>query len=103
MGFKDPITQDQLDDAGLTHWNLEDGELVARLSLPTYRVGGQLVHKIATYADEVDHHPKLLLDYGILIVRSCSHDAGGIATARDLRLAQNVDALMGETGITYQA
>lgn len=51
------------------------------------------VDALAALADDVDHHPDLVVGYGRCEVRWSTHDAGG-ATANDLACAARTDALV---------
>jgi 4a-hydroxytetrahydrobiopterin dehydratase len=90
---------------------LSAGELAAALDrLPgwqgdmhaiarTFRFDGwratiAFVDALAALADDVDHHPDLVVGYGKCEVRWSTHDAGGV-TANDLACAARTDALVG--------
>ena len=47
--------------------------------------------RIALYAQRVDHHPDLLIQWGKVTVTWTTHDAGGV-TGRDVELARFMDA-----------
>lgn len=49
------------------------------------------VNRVAAIAEELDHHPDILVEYSKVTIALSSHDAGGI-TARDFRLAQRIDS-----------
>ncbi|AXQ92528.1 4a-hydroxytetrahydrobiopterin dehydratase [Cereibacter azotoformans] len=48
--------------------------------------------RAALWAEKWNHHPDWRNSYGLVEVTLTSHDAGGL-TARDLKLAQKMDAL----------
>jgi 4a-hydroxytetrahydrobiopterin dehydratase len=49
------------------------------------------VNRVAELAERQDHHPDMLVEYRKVTLTLSSHDVGGL-TARDLRLAQAIDA-----------
>ncbi|GGY36711.1 putative pterin-4-alpha-carbinolamine dehydratase [Bacterioplanes sanyensis] len=49
--------------------------------------------KVATLADEHDHHPQLTITYGHVEVLWWSHDVNGVSE-RDVRLAELCEALV---------
>jgi 4a-hydroxytetrahydrobiopterin dehydratase len=50
------------------------------------------VGKVATAAEAANHHPDIDIRYDKVLIRSWSHDAGGI-TQRDLDLAAAIDTI----------
>jgi 4a-hydroxytetrahydrobiopterin dehydratase len=49
------------------------------------------VNRVAQLAEEMDHHPDILVQYSRVTLTLSSHDAGGL-TDRDFRLAGRIDA-----------
>ena len=71
-----------------------DGAFVREFTFPTFAAAADFVARVGRLADEVDHHPEVSLRYpGVVTVHTTSHDADGV-TARDVRLAALVDALV---------
>ncbi len=63
-------------------------------AIPFERYGDALAFVVAlgAHAERVDHHPRIVLDWGQVTVEWSTHDAGGI-TALDLAAATSTDAL----------
>ena len=64
----------------------------------TYRFEGfdqsiAFVNRIAEYAEQVQHHPDILIRYNKVTLTISTHDAGGI-THKDFELARTADTLM---------
>jgi 4a-hydroxytetrahydrobiopterin dehydratase len=57
-----------------------------------YMDGVQFAERVAQQADEVDHHPDLLIRYKRVRVSYTTHDAGGV-TAMDVSEAASLDDL----------
>lgn len=51
------------------------------------------VGRIAEYAEQVQHHPDILIRYNKVTLTVSTHDAGGI-THKDFELARTADALV---------
>ena len=48
---------------------------------------------VALIAQQHNHHPSILLQWGLCVVRWSTHDAGHIVTERDVACAECCDAL----------
>ena len=70
-----------------------------RLSTADFASAVRLLDAVAVVADELDHHPDVRVGWGSIAFELSSHDAGGV-TARDLRLAQRIQALADKQGAT---
>ena len=71
-------------------WAYRDEAIRKRFSFPTFRAAVVFVNRVATIADEHDHHPDILLRYNRVVLRITTHDAGGV-TRKDLELAERID------------
>lgn len=71
-------------------WVFTDGTMRKKYVFHTFRSAIVFVNRVATIADESDHHPEITVNYNEVSLRLWSHDAGGI-TERDLRLAERID------------
>jgi 4a-hydroxytetrahydrobiopterin dehydratase len=64
----------------------------------SFAMGAALVQRIAELADAADHHPDVDLRYGSVMVRTFSHDVGGL-TERDTALARQISSAARDLGI----
>lgn len=88
---------EKLNDESITGW-LEErkgwkrkGErLVKEFEFDTFRNAVVFVNRVATLADEAEHHPDIDIRYDRVQLGLSTHDAGGI-TEKDLELAERVD------------
>lgn len=89
------------DDAvrALTGWQVDGNRLRARYDTRTFVAGLALVNRIGAAAEAADHHPDIDLRYGHVVVVTWSHDVDAI-TARDVRLARDIDSIAAELGIS---
>jgi len=53
----------------------------------------KFVNQIAEYAEQVQHHPDILIRYNKVTLSVSTHDAGGI-TNKDFELASKADGLV---------
>jgi 4a-hydroxytetrahydrobiopterin dehydratase len=73
-------------------WQVEHDTLVRRVPLPFLQAAA-LLDDIAALAKQHDHHPDVELAGGQLVVKTTTHDAGGLSHL-DVALAQAIDALL---------
>jgi len=95
---RQPLAADDVAVRSLDGWQPVDGRLCARYDTRTFAVGLALVNGIGAAAEAADHHPDIDLRYGHVVVVTWSHDVDAI-TARDVRLAGEIDAIAHELGI----
>lgn len=78
----------------LPGWQGDTNGIARSFRFDGWRATIAFVDALAALADDVDHHPDLVVGYGRCEVRWSSHDAGGV-TANDLACAARTDALAG--------
>lgn len=77
--------------ASLAGWERLGDALLRQYSFPGFKEAMRFANRVATVAEELNHHPDILIEYDTVTLTLSSHDAGGI-TERDLRLAARIDA-----------
>ncbi|MFI2101679.1 4a-hydroxytetrahydrobiopterin dehydratase [Isoptericola sp. NPDC019693] len=88
--MSDSITPRQFAQAdGVADWQADDGSAWAVFRSGSFAAGARFVDAIAEIADAVNHHPDVDLRYATVLVRTSSHDAGGLTT-RDVDLARRI-------------
>jgi 4a-hydroxytetrahydrobiopterin dehydratase len=89
------LTQEEIDRAlerELPRWT-QDGDAITRsVKAPTFMDGIRLVQQVAEVAEDLDHHPDIDIRWRTVTFRLSTHSAGGL-TAKDLRLATDIDRL----------
>lgn len=87
----DVLTRTQIDAelSTLPHWRFT-GELRTVLKCPTSAIALDLFATIGEVAQKANHHPDVDWRYDTLFISTCSHDAGGQVTARDVALARSI-------------
>ena len=86
-------------DLAGTAFDHGDDSLSASFSTADFASAVRLLDAVAVVADELDHHPDVLVGYGSIVFELSSHDAGGV-TARDVRLAKRIQELADAQGAT---
>ena len=71
-------------------WKRQANKLTKDFSFPSFRDSIVFVNRIASVADQFNHHPDIDVRYSTVTVSVTTHDAGGI-TSKDLDLAEQID------------
>jgi 4a-hydroxytetrahydrobiopterin dehydratase len=91
------LSQDEIDRAlahELPQWAQDGDALTRSVQAPTFLAGIDLVRQVAEVAEDLDHHPDIDIRWRTVTFRLSTHSAGGL-TAKDLRLAADIDKLSG--------
>ncbi len=70
-------------------WGIEDGELVKSFRFGSYLEGVEFARKCGEVAEEMNHHPDLLIQWRKVRVSISTHSAGGV-TGLDFEYAKRV-------------
>jgi 4a-hydroxytetrahydrobiopterin dehydratase len=73
----------------LPGWQVEGKELVKEFRFPSYLAGIEFVRRVGGLAEEMNHHPDLLVGWRKVTVRLSTHSAGGL-TGLDFALAGEI-------------
>lgn len=76
----------------LPAWRVEHDALVRAIPLPFLQAAA-LLNDVAALAQQHDHHPDIELAGGQLVLRTTTHDAGGLSHL-DVTLANALDVLL---------
>jgi len=79
--------------ADLPGWALERDALAKEFKFGSFREAFSFMVRVAFEAEAMDHHPDWTNVYNRVAVRLNTHDAGGKVTAKDVALAQKIQAL----------
>ena len=84
--------------AELKAWERDEdsGGIVRRFEFPQFADAIEFVNRIATVADERDHHPDIDIRYRRLKIVLVSHDVGGLSS-RDFKMAKLIDELAADS------
>ncbi len=77
---------------------IEGREAIERtLKLADFNAAFGLMSRVALVAEKQDHHPEWFNVWNRVTITLTTHDAGGLS-ARDVALAQAIDAIAAEMG-----
>lgn len=77
----------------LPDWTLEGEHLRRSFRFKDFSAAWGFMARVALLAETQDHHPEWFNVYNRVDIALTTHDAGGLS-ARDLRLAKAIDALL---------
>ena len=89
-----PLLSDEAIDAwlaALDDWQRWGNEIQKVYRFPDYKSVLDFVSRVGALAEAQNHHPEMLVQYGVVTVNITSHDLKGL-TERDFRLAEAIDA-----------
>ncbi len=92
MKLNDASINDWLE--GRTGWKREGDTLVKTFRFPSFRDSIVFVNRLATLADQDNHHPDIDIRYDRVRVGLSTHDAGGI-TDKDTTMAEKIEFATG--------
>lgn len=89
------LTQDEITESLIRSpdWSELNGQIQRTFQFDTFLEAIAFVNRIAEYAEEVEHHPEMLIRYNKVTLTVSTHDAGGI-TEKDFELAGHADGLL---------
>ena len=77
----------------LPAWSVTNGQLRRSFRFADFSAAWAFMARVALLAEKQDHHPEWSNVYNRVEIALTTHDAGGL-TARDVTLAQAIDALL---------
>ena len=74
-------------------WSFAGGRLRTEFATGNFKNGINLINQIGELADRLNHHPDVYLSYRKVVVKTYTHDVGGI-TEFDFELAKGISGLV---------
>ena len=78
----------------MSGWREAGGALHRELEFTDFAEAFAAVTRIAEIAERLDHDPEIEISYNRVVLRCTSHDVGRRVTARDHRLATEIDVML---------
>ncbi|MET7820235.1 4a-hydroxytetrahydrobiopterin dehydratase [Micromonospora zamorensis] len=78
---------------GLTDWSGDPTGIGRTVQLGSFPDAIAVVDRVATVAEELDHHPDIDIRWRTLTFRCVTHSSGGV-THRDIELARRIDDIV---------
>ena len=75
---------------GHTGWKRRNKTLIKEFLFPSFRDSIVFVNRVASLADDLDHHPDIDIRYTTVNLTLTTHETKGL-TQKDLDLAERVD------------
>ncbi len=71
-------------------WHRAGAAIVRSYRFPSFDDAMNFANRVAAWAEEMDHHPDILIQYRTVTLKCSTHSAGGL-TGQDFNLARRVD------------
>lgn len=90
-----PLSAKQISPAlgKLPGWAFQREALAKTYTFDSFREAMSFMVRVAFEAEAMNHHPEWKNIYNKVVIRLNTHDAGGKVTAKDVKLAQRIEAL----------
>jgi len=75
-------------------WTEENNSLYKKFEFKNFSEAFAFMTRVAIEAEKADHHPLWTNVYNKVEIWLSTHDAGNIITAKDRKLAENIDKLL---------
>jgi 4a-hydroxytetrahydrobiopterin dehydratase len=75
-------------------WTEENNSLYKKFEFKNFSEAFAFMTRVAIEAEKADHHPLWTNVYNKVEIWLSSHDAGNTITAKDRKLAENIDKLL---------
>lgn len=73
---------------------IESGSAIEReFTFSSYLDGARFAARVAEKAEEVAHHPDIVIGYKKVKIMTTTHDQGDTVTQKDIDLANEIDTL----------
>ncbi len=79
----------------LPGWEYHNQSIHKQLSFSTYLEGIDFVQKLAVKAEELNHHPDLIIGWCKVNVTFTTHDSGGV-TENDINMAREAEKMIND-------
>lgn len=63
------------------------------MPFPDFSKALAFVVQVGILSEKMDHHPKIVLEYGSVQIELCTHSAGNQITQKDKELARQIDLI----------
>ena len=78
----------------MSAWTEADGKLCRTFRFRDFNEAFAFMTRVALLAEKMNHHPEWSNVWNSVTIRLSTHDAGGIVTEKDRKLAAAIDQLL---------
>lgn len=89
----DEKLKEKLDEMSM--WGLENGKLASRVEFESYSECVEFANEVFKVAEEENHHPEIMVEYGAVEIDLWSHEENTI-TEKDLKVAELIESALRE-------
>ncbi len=92
-----PVSVEALEAFLVAHkrWHVqEDTALVATITFKSFPEAIEFVAELAEAAEDLEHHPRITIDYTRVMLELTTHDADNTITTLDTALAKRVERIL---------
>lgn len=75
-------------------WKEEDNKLKRTFTFKDFSEAFGFMTRVALLAEQMNHHPEWSNVWNRVSISLCTHDAGGVVTDKDIKLADEIDKLL---------
>jgi len=76
----------------LEGWEYSDNSITKKFQFKDFKESMDFVNKVADLAEQKQHHPDILINYGIVTITLTTHSEEGV-TNKDINLAKYINSL----------
>ena len=89
------LTDEQIDDAliELNGWKHQNGSISKTITFDSYMESIGFINRLAEKAEELNHHPDMVVGWCKVNLVFTSHDKGGV-TAECIEMAKRADSVL---------
>lgn len=66
--------------SSINGWIFEDNKIKRVIQFDTYMASIDFINSIANKAEQINHHPDIIIGYCKVLIELTSHDLGGVTT-----------------------
>ena len=77
----------------LPHWNLRGRRISRTFIFHNFINGIRFLNRVAKFAEDMNHHPDVTINYNRVRLSLTTHDEGGL-TMKDFKLAKKINRLV---------
>lgn len=77
----------------VSDWIESASAIEKEFTFSSYLDGARFASKVAEKAEELNHHPEIVIRYKKVKITTTTHDQGNTVTEQDINLASEIDAL----------
>jgi 4a-hydroxytetrahydrobiopterin dehydratase len=94
-----PLNDSEVDKAlaSLLNWTRKGAAIERDLQFDDFLEAMKFVNRVASVAEQANHHPDIHVSYNKVKLSLISHDSGGL-TQRDMKMAGKINAIVDSQG-----